>query len=231
MTLTAIHPTQPNEKLHLPKPFKKVQDPISCYTHFLGAIFSIILTITWTIIGLVKQLPLDTLLSCLVFCLSLVALYSASSYYHSLMIDSPKHNIFRKLDHSMIYVLIVGTYTPIIMAYSKNGIVAVLIMWAIALAGVTMKIIWLNAPRWLYTSLYILLGWSIVMMPSVYQNAPLGFLAWLLLGGLFYTIGGIFYILKKPNISNNWTFHETFHVLIMLGSLCHVIGIWSYIFH
>ena len=69
------------------------------------------------------------------------------------------------------------------------------------------------------------------MMPSVYQNAPLGFLAWLLLGGLFYTLGGIFYILKKPNLSNNWTFHETFHVLIMLGSLCLVIGIWSYIFH
>lgn len=209
--------------------FKQVKDPISSYTHFLGAVFSTVVLIGWIIYGISNQIDSKTLASVVAFGVGLIALYSASSFYHTLFLDNPIQTRARKLDHSMIYVLIVGTYTPFIIAYADNASTVVILLWCIALAGIIMKICWLQAPRWLYTSLYIILGWSIVFMPSVFTNIPLSCLILVAIGGISYTIGGIIYIVKKPNINTHWTFHEIFHVLIMVGSLFHILAVTLYV--
>jgi len=92
-----------------------------------------------------------------------------------------------------------------------------------------MKVFWLNAPRFLYTFLYILMGWSIMFQKSLLSNIPTGYFIWLLSGGISYTVGAIFYILKKPNLNKDWTFHEFFHLFILLGSLLMVIPCFIYI--
>lgn len=101
--------------------FKNVQDPISSYTHFLGACFGVIATLVFIAAGVANQRPLKTILACCVFSASMIALYSASSYYHTLSWDHPHHTLFRKLDHSMIYVLIAGTYTPAVSDLSAGA--------------------------------------------------------------------------------------------------------------
>ena len=129
----------------------------------------------------------------------------------------------------MIYVLIVGTYTPFIVKYAPNATTIVLVLWSLAILGIIMKIFWLQAPRWLYTSLYIILGWSIVFIPNIFHFIPLECLILVAIGGISYTIGAIIYIVKKPNINAEWTFHEIFHVLIMVGSLSHVLAVTFFV--
>ena len=207
--------------------FQHIQDPISSYTHFLGAVFSFFICLLWIIHGCFFHTPWITMASILAFGLALIALYSASSFYHTLSLNHKHHTLFRKLDHSMIYILIVGSYTPFIMTYNSDAMVAVIVMWLLALLGIIIKVFWLQAPRWLYTSLYILLGWSIVFMPSMFQSMPLGCIILLALGGIAYTLGGIIYIIKKPNLA--WSFHDIFHIFILAGSLLHVIAVTIYI--
>ncbi|MDD6467372.1 MAG: hemolysin III family protein [Erysipelotrichaceae bacterium] len=209
--------------------FQQVKDPISSYTHFIGAISSAVILIGWIIYGAYFHIEAPTLLSVIAFGIALIALYSASSYYHSLPLENPKQVRARKLDHSMIYVLIVGTYTPFIVKYAPNATTIVLVLWSLAILGIIMKIFWLQAPRWLYTSLYIILGWSIVFIPNIFHFIPLECLILVAIGGISYTIGAIIYIVKKPNINAEWTFHEIFHVLIMVGSLSHVLAVTFFV--
>ena len=150
--------------------FLKVEDPISSYTHFLGAIFSLVICMYWIGYGLYTHSQVSTMISICAFGFALVALYSASSFFHALPQTHKYHSLFRKLDHSMIYVLIVGSYTPFIMTYDNHATITVIIMWILAILGIIAKVCWFNIPRWLYTSLYLVLGWSIICMPSIFQN-------------------------------------------------------------
>ena len=208
--------------------FVKVEDPISSYTHFLGALFSLCISFYWIFYGSYFHIQMKTMLSILSFGIALIALYSASSYYHTLPHNHKYHMLFRKLDHSMIYVLIVGSYTPFMITYN-NSTLAVVIMWLLAIIGILIKVCWFNAPRWLYTSLYLILGWSIVCMPNIFINIPLGCLILVALGGIAYTIGGIIYMIKKPNLKCNWDFHDIFHIFILVGSFFHILAVTIYI--
>lgn len=207
--------------------FKYIQDPISSYTHFLGAVISFFICLLWILFGYIQHTPWITMISILSFGIALIALYSASSFYHTLALTHKHHTLYRKLDHSMIYILIVGSYTPFIMMYNSDAIIAVIVMWLLAFLGIIIKVFWLQAPRWLYTSLYILLGWSIVFMPSMFVNMPLGCIVLLALGGIAYTLGGIIYIVKKPNLK--WNFHDIFHIFILIGSFFHILAVTFFI--
>ena len=211
--------------------FKNVQDPISSYTHFLGACFGVIATLVFIAAGVANQRPLKTILACCVFSASMIALYSASSYYHTLSWDHPHHTLFRKLDHSMIYVLIAGTYTPLCLTYlpGREGITLAVVIWTIALAGIIAKICWLSAPRILYTLLYLAMGWAVLFDWSGFSQMPSGCLMLIALGGIAYTIGAVIYMIKKPDLSKQWGFHELFHLFILLGSFFHFIAVLSYI--
>jgi len=216
----------------MPTYFKKAQDPISSYTHFWGAIVSGIIFLVFLLLGFIQNDDLNTILSCGLFALSAIALYSASCYYHTLPLTHKKHLLFRKLDHSMIYVLIAGTYTPIVIHYlpSKQGNLFLLIMWIIAAIGILIKIFWMNAPRILSTLLYLVMGWAIIFyFPAFYHSIETSCILIIALGGLSYTIGGIIYMIKKPNLYESFGFHELFHCFILGGTLFHFIAVACFI--
>jgi hemolysin III len=157
---------------------------------------------------------------------TLIGLYAASTLYHSIRATAPRRAVLRKLDHIMIFMLIAGTYTPICLVTLRQerawGWALFGAIWGVAILGLVIKLFFMNAPRWLSTSIYILMGWmaliAIVPLVSTMARASLIFLA---LGGVFYTVGAVFYALKWPGRENKrFGFHEVFHVFVMLGSAC-----------
>ncbi len=206
---------------------KKAQDPLSYLTHLYGAIVSLAFIPTFVVLGITKNSSTMDIISSVVFAISAVGLYSASAAYHYVKRTDKKFTLFRKIDHSMIYVLIAGSYTPIVLHYLDYnvGISFTIIMWSIALFGIIAKIVWLNAPRILYTLLYLIMGWAIVFYIPAFQKIELNCLILIALGGISYTIGGIIYMIKKPNLTLDFGFHELFHCFILGGTLLHLIAV------
>lgn len=200
-----------------------LRDPVSALTHLAGVLLSII----GTVLLLAKaNISLDRW-GLGIFGGTLICLYLASSLYHALDVSPEINLLLRKIDHLMIYVLIAGTYTPIcLIALTGAWGNALLIgIWAIAIAGIALTLIWFEAPRWLTTSIYIMMGW-LVAIASVPLQHTIGVtgLFWLVMGGVFYTIGGIIYGTKRPNITfSKFGFHEIFHLFVLAGSFCHYL--------
>lgn len=211
--------------------FKRACDPISSYTHFLGAVFSVIGLFLYLLIGLKGKSTVIDLVGCVIFGLSLILLYSSSSIYHFFNGADKIKLILRKLDHAMIYVLIVGTYTPVTLAFVefKHAVIFLSILWLIAIIGILIKVFWINAPRFISTLIYLTLGWAIVFDIKAFAFVPANCLLLIAIGGISYSIGAIIYIIKKPNISIYFGFHELFHIFVMLGSFMHYIAIMLYV--
>ena len=212
--------------------FLKGRDPISSLTHFIGACLSLLATIILVFQSVtLQETSLLMIVSVSVFGLSLIALYSASSYYHFLKGTPEQELFFRKVDHAMIYVLIAGSYTPICLNFmeKKEGIIFVTAIWIVAFIGIIIKIFWMDAPRWLSTSIYLLMGWAIVFDINAFNSIPKDCLRLLIMEGVSYSIGAIIYIIKKPNISPEFGFHEIFHIFIMIGSLFHFLAVLFYV--
>lgn len=210
----------------------KARDPISSFSHMIGAVvfaFATVLLIAKTLF--VDAWSPKILIGVIVFGASLVALYSASAIYHYSNGSQRKILVLRKLDHSMIYVLIAGSYTPILLKYmpQKEGLIFVSVMWLCAAVGVVIKLCWFNAPRWLQTVLYIAMGWAVLFDISIFKQMSGVALFLLAAGGISYTIGGVIYIVKKPNISAQFGFHELFHIFILMGSVFHYLMILFYV--
>lgn len=211
--------------------FNKAQDPISSETHFWGAIGSAVALIGMVIKGVYTQDAIIEIISAVIFGICAILLYTASCIYHYCKDTSVIKNGLRKFDHSMIYVLIAGTYTP--MSFKllplNEALVFLGVIWGVALAGIIMKMFWINAPRTLYTLIYLALGWAIVFKFPMLLEMPVVPFMLLAAGGIFYSIGAIFYIVEKPNISLAFGFHELFHIFILLGSLAHFACVYIYV--
>ena len=164
---------------------------------------------------------------------SLILLYTASTLYHLLSLPSKYLNIFRKIDHMMIYVLIAGTYTPICLIPLRGtlGYSLLVAIWLIVVLGIVLKIVWFNAPRWLYTSSYVLMGWLVVLvMPLLVSKVHINAIIWLAAGGILYSIGAVIYGTKWPKLPfKHFGFHEVFHIFILLGSFSHFIMMFFYV--
>lgn len=215
----------------MPHLFLKAREPFSSYSHFLGAVLSGAGLACMLLRMLLTGSDGITVFSVTLFCLSLIALYSASSIYHFSGRGERVLRVLKKLDHSMIYVLIAGSYTPIVlkfMVYPK-ALYFVAVIWAIALFGIAVKLLWIDAPRLLGTLLYLLLGWAIVTDFGVVLSMPAPAIALLAAGGLSYTIGGLIYIAKRPNLSRTIGFHELFHLFVLGGSICHYFMVFLYV--
>ena len=205
----------------------------SALTHLGGAIFGL-LALGLLLNAAIKAGSLLALISFLIFGLSMIFLYSTSCIYH--FIDSSKKKaklIMRKLDHIMIFVLIAGTYTPVcLLVLNKDlGYKLLALVWSVTIIGAFIKIFWINAPRWVSAGLYLGMGWLsvLVFMPLVKNMAP-GGIFWLVAGGLLYTVGGIIYGLKKPNIDKPWFgFHELFHLFVLAGTFCHFMMMYLHV--
>lgn len=210
----------------------KAREPISSFSHMIGAVvfaFATILLIAKALF--VGSWSLEILVGVIVFGISLVALYSASAIYHYSNGSKHKILVLRKLDHSMIYVLIAGSYTPILLKFmaQREGLIFVSVMWLCAAVGVVIKLCWFNAPRWLQTVLYIAMGWAVLFDISIFKEMSGIALFLLAAGGISYTIGGIIYIVKKPNVSVKFGFHELFHIFILIGSAFHYLLVLFYV--
>ena len=216
----------------MPRAFLKARDPFSCYSHFVGAVLSVS-----GLLILLLRLLFDPDISgqlagaAVVFCLSLIALYSASSVYHFSLRGEDVLRRLKKLDHSMIYVLIAGSYTPIILKFmpAPRSFLFLGVIWLIALTGIAVKLLWIDAPRLIGTALYLALGWAIAFDFGVVLSMPSPAIALLAAGGLAYTVGGISYISKRPNFSTLLGFHELFHLFVIVGSICHYLMVMLYV--
>jgi hemolysin III len=205
---------------------KIFREPVNGLTHLGAAIAAaigmiILVVIGWGNIG--KTISLS------IYGFSLILLFSASAIYHLLKVK-PRVSIYlRKLDHSAIYILIAGTYTPICFnlftGFWKWGML--ILIWSLAFIGVAVKLLWINAPRWLYTGVYIAMGWLAVLGgKEILATMPTGALVWILIGGITFTIGAIIYITKKMDfVPGIFGFHEVWHIFVILGALAHFVGI------
>ncbi len=160
-----------------------------------------------------------------VFGASLILLYTVSAAYHRITWTPRLRGIVRRLDHSMIFVLIAGTYTPLCLLVLTTAwwISLLSVIWGIAGAGIILKIVWPRAPKWLSVALYLTIGWmALVATPQLVSLFAVGPLALLLLGGLLYTLGGVIYALRRPNpFPRVFGYHEVFHLLVIAGSVLH----------
>lgn len=210
-----------------------IREPINSLTHWFGALLSIIGLTAMLIKGFETGLTTLELTAILIFGISLILLYTTSATYHMIQAKDSVIAFFRRLDHSMIYILIAGTYTPfcLIALQGPAGWTLFGIVTALAVAGVTFKLIWFHSPRWLSTAIYIGMGWLIVffIVPLTSVLDPAGIYL-LIIGGVLYTIGGALYALK-PNWSllNAIGFHEVFHIFVLLGSLSHFFSVYYFV--
>lgn len=216
---------------------KKVKDPVSGFSHCIGAIASIIGLVFLIIYASKYGEGAWDIVSFTIFGVGLILLYTFSSLYHLLNLGEKATRVFRKFDHIMIYVLIAATYTPICLGPLRGpwGWSIFGVVWGLAVLGIIFTSVWLKAPRWLSTSLYIGMGWLVIVMEyplieTFKQAGKLSSLLWLLAGGIFYTIGGIIYGTKKfPFKIKYFGFHEIFHIFVLLGSFCQYWFVLQYL--
>ena len=209
------------------------REPINGFTQLGGAILSFAGLLALVIKTTLTSPTAVDITAVIIFGISLVLLYSASATYHLVVASDKVISFLRKIDHSMIFILIAGSYTPFCLI-ALNGIggwITFGIVSGIAICGVVFKMVWFNCPRWLSTSVYIGMGWiSVFIVIPLYKSIALGGILLLLAGGISYTIGAIIYGLKPKALKfKNLGFHEIFHIFILIGSLCHYIAVFKYV--
>ena len=162
--------------------------------------------------------------ACAIFMATSVLLFGNSALYHRFNWGPRTKAVLKRIDHANIMLLIAGTYTPIaVLALPpQKGTVLLVLVWTGALLGILFRVFWINAPRWLYVALYLLLGWAAVMYLVDLLEANVAMMVLVIIGGLLYTGGAVCYALKKPNPwPGRFGFHEIFHVCTVLAFLCH----------
>ncbi|MGH1333920.1 MAG: PAQR family membrane homeostasis protein TrhA, partial [Exiguobacterium indicum] len=176
-----------------------MREPINGLTHLGGAVFAFVGLLALVIKASLERGASLAIVAAIIFGVSMMALYAVSATYHMVLASDRAIAIWRRLDHSMIYLLIAGSYAPfcLVSLNGPTGWVLFSIVMLIAVSGITFKLVWFNSPRWLSTTLYIGMGWIMVfaITPLAQVLSPLG-IGLLFLGGIFYTIGGIIYGLK-----------------------------------
>jgi len=195
-------------------------------THAVG----VVMFFTGSVVLLIKAhlyFDLPAIISAWVFSISLVVLYSASTLYH--YVANPTYKkAFQLIDHCAIFLLIAGTYTPFLVVSLRNDIhyTFLIIMWAIAAAGIFYKVFMIKKYRLISTLIYLAMGWMAIFKIDIFYSVLPAHALWLMLaGGLFYTVGTIFY--SKENIRYN---HAIWHLFVLCGSACHYIAIYLFVF-
>ncbi|MFZ2412989.1 MAG: hemolysin III family protein [Candidatus Cryosericum sp.] len=209
----------------------RFKEPFNGISHLLGSLASIVVTILLVRDAVIRG-GTRAAAPFLVYGLSMVLLYSASATYHLLDVSPKTHVMLRRFDHISISVLIAGSYTPICLVVLGGRLGATLCwsVWGLAGAVIMTDVFWLDAPRGLKAGLYVLLGWVAVWATVPLQRAiGWGGMAWMLAGGLAYSVGALLYAIRKPN---PWPgvvgFHEIWHLFVLAGSAAFVVLVWRY---
>ncbi|WP_433314829.1 PAQR family membrane homeostasis protein TrhA [Micromonospora sp. CA-269861] len=174
------------------------------------------------------------LVSCLIYSLTVCGLFGTSALYHRRVWSERGYQVMRRMDHSMIFVFIAGTYTPLcaMLLAPRPATVMLALVWGGALAGVAVKVVWPHAPRWVSAPLYLALGWvAVAMLPEILHGGGVAALVLLIIGGAIYSVGAVFYALRRPNPwPTVFGHHEFFHACTLLAALCHHIAIYFALF-
>ena len=211
-----------------------IKEPGSAITHFIGMLMAIFAAIP-LLIKAANEPSRVYIISLAIYAASLILLYAASTTYHTFDISAKANTLLKKIDHMMISVLIAGSYTPVclIVLKGKTGIILLSIVWGIAIGGILIKAFWVYCPKWVSSVLYIGMGWTCVLaFTQILNNMSPAAFAWLLAGGIIYTLGGVIYALKLPLFNSkhkNFGSHEIFHLFVMGGSACHFVVMYSYL--
>ncbi len=170
------------------------------------------------------------LVSAAIYSLSVCGLFGISALYHRRVWSPRGYALMRRLDHSMIFLFIAGTYTPFSALLLPPGKATVIlaVVWGGASAGVAMKMAWPHAPRWASAPLYVALGWvAVAVLPDILHRAGVAALVLLVTGGVVYTVGAVFYALRRPNPwPNHFGHHEFFHACTLVAAICHHVALY-----
>jgi hemolysin III len=206
------------------------REPFNVYSHFLGALLSIV--------GLILLLgqsfgSTPHVVGFSVYGASLVLLYCASTGYHWISVAPWGEDLLRRVDHSAIFLLIAGTYTPVCLVNLRGdwGWSLLGVVWTLAAVGVTLKVFFRHLPRWATTTFYVGMGWlAVVAIVPLVRSVPFGGLLCLVLGGIFYTVGALIYAVRRPDpLPAVVGFHGVFHVLVLAGSAMHFVFMVAYV--
>jgi len=198
-----------------------IREPVNGASHLIG----LLLAGGGTILLLHLAKGPEQLVAFGVYGATLILLYSASTLYHSLTLPERPRRALRTLDHIAIYFLIAGTYTPVALITLKGPVGWTLLaaVWLIALAGVPFKLFFLNAPVWLSTGTYLAMGYlALIAVVPIARAVSFRGLAWLVAGGIAYTVGAVVYARQRPDpFPGRFGHHEIWHLLVLAGSGCH----------
>jgi hemolysin III len=193
--------------------------------HGIGALLSIVALVLLVVFSAINKQPWS-IFSSIIYGSSLIILYSASTLYHSFQNKKVKE-LFEIFDHSAIYILIAGTYTPfaLITLNGRLGWILFSVVWILAAIGILFKIFFVKKFMILSTLLYIAMGWLVVFaMGPLVENLDFWGLFWLVIGGVLYTLGTIFYIWRKIPYH-----HAIWHLIVLAGSICHFFSVFFYV--
>jgi hemolysin III len=202
-----------------------VEEILNAATHGFGIVLSIVGLVVLVAFAALNGSPL-LITSCAIFGGSLIVAYSSSTLYHAVTNEKAKQ-IFRQFDHASIYLLIAGTYTPIVlnMLAPKLGWSIFGIIWFVALFGIVLKFIFPHRFKKLSVALYLIMGWFIIIaIKSLFESMESGGLWLMLIGGLFYSVGVVFYVLKRLPYN-----HAIWHLFVLGGSISHYFMILFYV--
>lgn len=174
------------------------------------------------------------LVSTLIYSLTVCGLFGTSGLYHRRVWSERGFQVMRRMDHSMIFVFIAGTYTPfcVLLLEPRPATIMLSLVWGGALGGVALKLIWPHAPRWVSAPLYLALGWvAVAMLPDILHAGGVTALVLLIVGGAIYSIGAVSYALRRPNPwPTVFGHHEFFHACTLVAAICHHIAIYFALF-
>jgi hemolysin III len=206
----------------------KLREPFSALSHLAGAAAAMVGL--FVLLGYRENSTAWTI-SMVVYGSSLFLMFLASGVYHMVTTTPRVTGILRKLDHSAIYLLIAGTYTPFCLnaftGFWKWGFLAVI--WGLAFGGIGVKIFFINAPRWLTAGVYVVMGWlSVFAVREMLASLPAISVMWLFAGGVIYTLGAVVYITRRLNFfPGHFGFHEVWHIFVILGAAAHFVAVAS----
>ena len=171
-----------------------------------------------------------------IYAVSVAGLFGSSALYHRITwASAAARRWMRRLDHSMIFVLIAGTYTPFALLALKGTLATAILVavWAGAAAGVVMKLVWIDAPKWVVALTYVLLGWvAVAAFPQLYDAVGLTGVAMVASGGLLYTAGAVVYALRRPDpVPTVFGYHEVFHVLVIVAAALQYAVVAFFVLH
>lgn len=207
------------------------REPFNTYSHFAGAVVAAVWL--YFLVKVASGTPPAYQISFFIYGVSVILMFLSSAIYHSLNVRAKYEIILQQIDHIMIYIVIAGSYTPICVISLDGGwqLGMLLGVWFFALAGVLKKTFWMNAPRWLSTSIYLFMGWAaIIIFPQLWDFLPRPFTYWIAIGGLFYTFGALIYGFGRPDpFPGTFGSHEIWHLFVIAGAFSHFWAIYKYL--